>query len=95
MYLSYQKHFCLEALSQFLSPIIPHDLWKKREKTLTYIYLSLTVSVNHAPLPLKSNILSSARGEPCRNQGDVHKTRLPERSFHVQGTRERVFMLSK
>lgn len=37
MCLSYQKHFCLQAaLSQFfLSPIIPHDLWK------TYLYLSL------------------------------------------------------
>lgn len=56
----------------------------------TYIYLSLTVSVNHAsfesctiPL-LKSNILSFARGKPYRNQEEVHKARLSECSFPVR-----------
>lgn len=66
----------------------------------TYIYLCLTVSVNHASFesctvpPLKSNILSSARGKPCRNQEEVHKERLLERGFPVHFS-ERVFMLIK
>lgn len=56
----------------------------------TYIYLCLAVSVNHAsfewctiPL-LKSNILSSASGKPCRNQEEVHKERLLECGFPVR-----------
>lgn len=57
---------------------------------LTYIYLSLTVSVNHAsfesctiPL-LKYNILSFASGKPYRNPDEVHEARLPQCSFPVR-----------
>lgn len=63
MYLSYQKHFLSWGCpsQNFLSPIIPHDLWKKKP---AYIYLSRCVSVNHASFesctipPVRSSILS-------------------------------------
>lgn len=67
----------------------------------TYIYLCLAVSVNHASfewrtIPLsKSNILSSASGEPCGNQEEVHHEKLARMWFPCVVTRDCVLMLVK